>query len=185
MVEGAIPVRRVVTGNDERGRSRVLYDSAAPNVKAWGSPGRCMTDVWVFDECPADISGDCGDGNRDFNFEPPARGAMLRITQAPAKPAAYDPAKDPTALPFHEPKKTPGGTWERGGWNIHRARTHKTETIDYAFCLEGGRILYLDDGEYRLNPGDVVVQLGSWHAWGAVEVPARMVYVMIGARFEE
>ena len=27
------PVRRVVTGNDAQGRSKVLYDSAAPNVK--------------------------------------------------------------------------------------------------------------------------------------------------------
>jgi hypothetical protein len=28
------PIRRVVTGNDAQGRSRVLFDSAAPNVKA-------------------------------------------------------------------------------------------------------------------------------------------------------
>ena len=26
------PIRRVVTGNDAQGRSRVLFDSAAPNV---------------------------------------------------------------------------------------------------------------------------------------------------------
>jgi len=30
------PIRRVVTGNDAHGRSCVLYDSAAPNVKAGG-----------------------------------------------------------------------------------------------------------------------------------------------------
>jgi hypothetical protein len=34
MAEGIKPVRRVVTGNDAQGRSRVLYDSAAPRVNA-------------------------------------------------------------------------------------------------------------------------------------------------------
>jgi naringenin degradation protein FdeH len=32
MTEKPRPIRRVVTGNDGRGRSRVLFDSAAPNV---------------------------------------------------------------------------------------------------------------------------------------------------------
>jgi len=185
MADGAIPIRRVVTGNDEQGRSRVLYDSAAPNVQALGLPGRFMTDVWVFHDCPAEISGDRDDGNQPFHFEPPARGGHLRITQAPAIPPDYDPAKDPAAKPFHPPTRTPGGTLERGGSNSHRIRMHKTETVDYAICLEGGRVLYLDDGERVLMPGEVVVQLGSWHAWGSVRVPGRMAYVMISASFEE
>jgi len=32
MTEKLRPIRRVVTGNDEHGRSRVLFDGAAPNV---------------------------------------------------------------------------------------------------------------------------------------------------------
>jgi hypothetical protein len=34
MAEGIKPIRRVVTGNDAQGRSRVLYDGPAPGVKA-------------------------------------------------------------------------------------------------------------------------------------------------------
>ena len=52
------PIRRVVTGNDAHGRSCVLFDSAAPNVKT--SPfqkGTNMTDIWVFHSCPAVITG--------------------------------------------------------------------------------------------------------------------------------
>ncbi|HWI15060.1 MAG TPA: hypothetical protein VNT02_12445, partial [Burkholderiales bacterium] len=52
------PIRRVVTGNDEHGRSRVLWDSAAPNVNPGAiRPGTCMTDVWVYKTCPAPIGG--------------------------------------------------------------------------------------------------------------------------------
>jgi quercetin dioxygenase-like cupin family protein len=185
MADGAIPIRRVVTGNDEQGRSRVIFDSAAPNVNGLPVPGRYITDVWVFKNCPAVISGDRDDGNLPYNFEPPTHGGHLRLTQAPAKPPDYDPTRDTSVAPLHPPKQAPGGTWERGGQNTHRSRMHKTETVDYAICLQGGRVLVLDDGERLLKPGDVVVQLGSWHSWGAVNATGRMAFVMIGAKFVE
>jgi hypothetical protein len=67
------PIRRVVTGNDANGRSRVLFDSAAPNVNPGAvSKGTCMTDVWVYQSSPAPISGERDDGALPFHFEPPA-----------------------------------------------------------------------------------------------------------------
>ena len=87
------PIRRVVTGNDANGRSRVLFDSAAPNVNPGAvSKGTCMTDVWVYKSAPAPISGERDDGALPFHFEPPEAGGHLRIVQSPAKPAYYDPA---------------------------------------------------------------------------------------------
>jgi hypothetical protein len=72
-------IRRVVTGNDAQGRSCVLYDSAAPNVNPGAiSRGTCMTDIWVYRETPAIISGTRDDGNLPFHFEPPASGGHLR-----------------------------------------------------------------------------------------------------------
>ena len=57
MTEGIKPIRRVVTGNDAQGRSRVLYDSAAPRVKASAfKKGTGMTDIWMFETSPAPIS---------------------------------------------------------------------------------------------------------------------------------
>ena len=94
--DGIKPIRRVVTGNDAQGRSRVLFDSAAPNVNPGAiSQGTCMTDVWVYKSSPAVITGERDDGNLPFHFEPPHAGGHLRIVQSPAKPADYDPAKDP------------------------------------------------------------------------------------------
>ena len=65
------PIRRVVTGNDAQGRSRVLFDSAAPRTKT--SPfqkGTNMTDIWTFDTCPAVITGERDD-------KPDGHGAVL------------------------------------------------------------------------------------------------------------
>jgi uncharacterized cupin superfamily protein len=180
------PIRRVVTGSDERGRSRVLFDSAAPNVNPRAvSPGSGMTDIWVFHSCPAVISGERDDGNLSFNFEPPEHGGHLRIVQSKGRPKDYDPTKDPSAVPVHAPRRRPGGTWDRGGQNAYSAPIHKSETIDYGIVLEGERVLVLDDGERVMRPGDVVVQLGNWHGWSNPQSGSLMAFVMMGAKSED
>ena len=89
-----------------------------------------MTDVWVFDSCPAVITGTRDDGNLPFHFEPPHSGGHLRIVQSDPKPADYDPAADPFLVPEHPPKKTAGGTWEPGGQSLYTTRSHNSETLD-------------------------------------------------------
>ncbi len=178
------PIRRVVTGNDALGRSKVLFDSAAPNVNPNAfKKGTGMTDIWVFDNCPANISGERDDGNLPFHFEPPPNGGHLRIVQSDARRADYDAAKDTFITPPHAPKKSPGGTWERGNQNLYTTRTHKSETIDYGILLSGERTLVLDDGEYHLTAGDCVIQLASWHAWRNMTA-GTMAFVFVAAEFE-
>lgn len=180
------PIRRVVTGNDAQGRSCVLYDSYAPNVNAnTFSKGTGMTDIWVYKSCPAIISGERDDGNLPFQFEPPEEGGHLRIVQSEGKPKDYDPATDPSIVPEHPPKRTEGGSWERGGQNLYTTRLHKTETLDYGILLTGERILVLDDGQYLMKPGDVAIQLGSWHAWANPDMGSQMAFIMMGAKFGE
>lgn len=180
------PIRRVVTGDDAQGRSRVLFDSAAPNVNPQAvRPGSGMTDIWVYHECPAVISGDRDDGNLPFHFEPAARGGHLRIVHGGARPPDYDPAKDTAKVPLHAPVKGHGGTWERGGQNAYSSRIHQTETVDYGILLAGERTLILDDGEYVMQPGDVVVQVGNWHGWSNPRAPSLMAFVMMAATFED
>lgn len=180
------PIRRVVTGNDAQGRSRVLFDSAAPRIKS--SPfqkGTNMTDIWMFDHCPAPISGNRDDGDLPFYFEPPTTGGRLRVVHSAAKPADYNAATDAAVTAAHPPKMTPGGTWERGGQNLYTTRTHKSETLDYGIMLSGERVLLTDDGERALRPGSVVVQIGSWHAWANPREGSEMAFVMMGATFDE
>ena len=184
MAEGIKPVRRVVTGNDAQGRSRVLFDSAAPGVKVSAfKKGTGMTDIWTFDTCPAPLSGDRDDGNLPFHFEPPAAGGRLRIVQSDSKPDSYDASGDTYITKPHPPRRTEGGTWERGGQNLYTTRIHKSETLDYGILLAGERVLWTDAGEYPLQPGDVVVQIGSWHAWSETSQGSQMAFVMMAASF--
>lgn len=179
------PIRRVVTGNDAQGRSRVLFDGPAPNVNPGAvTPSAGMTDVWVFERCPAPISGERDGGNLPFQFEPPPHGGHLRIVQSAGRPADYDPARDASAVALHEPRRRPGGTWDRGGQNAFSSPVHRSETVDYGILLEGERVLLLDDGEHVLRPGDVVVQLGNWHGWTNPREGSIMAFVMMVAERE-
>ena len=186
MSGGIKPVRRVVTGNDAQGRSRVLIDSAAPGVKAnTFKKGTGMTDIWLWEACPAPISGERDDGDVPFHFEPPAQGGRLRIVQSDCKPEHYDAAADTYITAEHAPRKTEGGTWERGKQNLYSTRIHKSETVDYGILLAGERVLLTDAGELVVTPGDVVVQLGSWHAWSDRKYGSQMAFVMMTAKFDD
>ena len=116
MAEGLKPIRRVVIGNDAQGRSRVLWDSAAPNANPQKGKSAGMTDVWVYPSCPVNISVDRDDGALPYHFEPPRAGGHLRIVQSAGKPADYDAASDKDAVARHAPRQNePGGARDRGG----------------------------------------------------------------------
>jgi quercetin dioxygenase-like cupin family protein len=186
MDEGIKPVRRVVTGVDSRGRSRVLFDSPAPRVKASAfKKGTGMTDIWMFEKSPAPLGGERDEGDLPFHFEPPDNGGRLRIVQSDARPGVYDAAQDQHITPEHPPRRTEGGTWERGRQNLFTTRIHKSETLDYGILLSGERILVTDAGEHLLKPGDVCIQIGSWHAWRETTQGSQMAFVMMAGRFAE
>jgi hypothetical protein len=177
------PVRRVVTGHDVEGRSCVLFDSAAPNVNVGGVAASAgMTDVWVFDDCPATITGDRDDGNRTFAFDPPARGGHLRIVQSAGRPENYDRAADATYVRLREARQRPDShTWDAGGQDAFSSPVHRSQSLDYGVVMDGLRTLILGDDRIALEPGDVVVQLGNWHGWTNPDGASRMAFVMMGA----
>src|ERR1700732_4525950 len=100
-----------------------------------------MTEVGFSEPPPAVIRGERDAGTLPFHFEPPAAGGHLRIVQSPAKPAGYDPARDPAAVPLHAPRRRPDGVWDRGGQNAFSSPVHKSETLDYGILLAGERVL--------------------------------------------
>ncbi len=184
MAGGLTPIRRVVTGNDERGRSKVVWDGPAPNThEASMGSGRGHTDLWVYNESPLPLSGD-DDGNLKYVFSGPPEGGHFRVVHARERPADYDPAKDKDLVPAHAAKERPDsrGVWDRGGNSAFSSSMHKTETVDYGIVLAGERELILDDCELVMKPGDVVIQVGAWHQW-RMPKGAMMAFDMIGARF--
>jgi uncharacterized cupin superfamily protein len=178
------PIRRVVTGNDQLGRSKVVWDGPAPNTHEGGTNMSAWTDFWVWYDSPAPLGGDRDDGNLPYDFPGPPQGGHLRVVQGRGCPPNYDAAKDEKLMPLHEPKvRPPGKTWDRGGRNAYTSDMHKTETVDYAILIEGERILRLDDGEINWRPGDIVVQVGAWHQWSSPRQGGSVAYDMIAARF--
>ncbi len=185
MADKLRPIRRIVTGHDENGRSCVLYDSHAPNVNPQANkPGSGMTDIWVFPSCPVDLSVKTDQGKLPFSLEPPPNGGHLRIVQSSAAPQDYDPDKDPAAVPIHPPKAGPHGMEFRGGSNAFRTPIHRSKTLDYGILLEGERMLEMDGTEILMKPGDTVVQLGNWHAWSNPENDTIMAFIMMGATLD-
>lgn len=172
----ARPIRRVVTGHRADGRSTVIADGPALNVKQ-RQAGNASTLLWVTEESPAAISGDADRAARDIGVPPPPYGSIFRIAEFP--PHSGGEVRDNAALlrDFGI-----GEDVARGHPPRHPA-IHRTRTLDYVIVLEGEIDLLLDDGEVRLAAGDVVIQRGTNHAWvNRGDKPCRLGMVFIDAQ---
>lgn len=62
------------------------------------------------------------------------------------------------------------------------ARTHRTESIDYAVVMSGEIDMELDDSVVHLKAGDVLVQRGTIHNWAnRGTAPCVIAFVLIAA----
>jgi quercetin dioxygenase-like cupin family protein len=180
------PIRRVITGNDERGRSKVVWDGPAPGtheaqlpgVSGAGVKGRGHTDFWVWRETPPPLDGKEDAGTWDDEFPGPVGGGHLRVVHWLAKTAEAPP---------NEPYKAPeahGRTWDRGGGNhYNRSYMHKTKSVDYGIMISGERVMELDDCKLTLKPGDIVIDVGAWHLWDSSKMGCMMAFDMFDAEF--
>ncbi len=151
-------VRRVITGHRSDGRSAVLADGAAANVKQRAA-GNASTLLWVTEESPADVSGAADRAAREIGVPPPRRGSIFRIAEFPPDTGGEVRDNETVLRDFGI-----GGDVARGHPPRHPA-IHRTRSLDYVVVLEGEIDLLLDEGEVRLAAGDVVIQRGTNHAW--------------------
>src|SRR5262249_205775 len=83
MAQAPKPIRRVVTGNDAQGRSRVLFDSAPPNVNPRPIvPATSLPHLCLYPPLPARRRR----ATLRFPCEPPAAGGPPPIVQPPGTP---------------------------------------------------------------------------------------------------
>jgi len=154
-----MPVRVVVTGVDDDGRS--IFVSAGPAV---GSDQ--WRDVWL--TAPARRLGAVAEPPGDpLALEPPNGGTAWRVFEVPPDSVMRERmAATAASIPGMEPD----------GF-------HTTDTVDYVMVLEGEIALELDTGEVVLHPGDCVVQRRTRHAWrNRNDRPVRMMAVMVSLR---
>jgi quercetin dioxygenase-like cupin family protein len=171
------PIRRIVTGHDSSGRSRVLFDSRLePAVELPSDVA-----LWITDTTPASTQGDEDPARRPNRLEPPAGGSVFRFVEFPPLAALAHLSAAQVEAFMTGLFAQLGATHTR----TDRGRSpgmHRTGTVDYVVLLSGEVTLLLDEGEVTLRPFDVVVQRGTSHAWeNRGQGPALLAVAMIDA----
>ena len=152
-------VRRVVTGQDAEGRSRIVFDGPAHCVQEMQSmPGVALTDLWETTRAPADNGGDADSVVRPVRLTPPDHGSIFRIVEFPPDSEWRQDADAGAAFA----SIGAGGAPDAGSDDPMR---HKTATIDYIVVVKGAIHAIVDEGEVLLEAGDVFIQRGTMHSW--------------------
>jgi len=174
----AKPVRRVVTGHNQAGKSVILMDGPAPNaVSPPAVPQLVNTVLWITDDSPASNRGseDASPQGRVLGIEPPSRGSVFRIVDLP-------PDKAFEGADARKMMEEVGGGHALDKGQARHALFHKTNTVDYAIVLEGEVWAMLDEGETLMRPGDALIQRGTNHSWSnRGDQNCRIAFILIDA----
>ena len=155
-------LRRIVTDNDSKGRSRVLIDGGAAKLIALEEAG--LAEIWSSSLSEGKLL-DATDrlAAADLRLEPDPGSVKVRwFTVAP-----HDVTKSAEEL---EAAAAFGfGAVGAAHCRVDTTRgamMHKTATLDVIVLVRGEVDLLLDDGEAAsLKPGDVVIQRATNHGW--------------------
>ena len=171
-------VRRVVTGHDGNGMATVIMDGEASCIlQRSNRPGVTLTNLWKSDKSPANMELHDDPVTGPLILHPPKNGTVFRIVQ-------FDP-EDPLTLATLDGK----AAFEEMGAGanvVEGARhpfMHRTDSLDYAVVLTGEIYMMMDEDEYLLKAGDVVVQQGTNHAWSnRGSEPCQIAFILIDAK---
>jgi mannose-6-phosphate isomerase-like protein (cupin superfamily) len=171
------PVRRILTGHNEAGRSIIVMDGPAPDqLQSLFSPAYWSTLIWETDRSPASNRGteDTAPAGKRVPTPPRHRGgSVFRISDIPPDREYGDPSKIDIGVQ--------GAHTTEAGRKRHFL-FHKTDTVDYAIVLEGEIWAMMDEGEVLMKPGDVLVQRGTHHSWSnRSDRICRMAFILIDA----
>lgn len=170
-------LRRIVTANDDAGRSHIMIDGGPAAEFRTGDLGG-LHEIWHDEASGAIDASACGDKGAGTPILSPDNGKVkIRWFTAGQSPEGAPPEMiaDLTRQAFiaigagdHQPDTSK-----------HPAM-HTTHTLDAIILVKGHVRLILDKEETVIGPGDVVIQRATNHAW-AVEgdEPALFVAVLV------
>lgn len=178
-------VRRVVTGHDENGKAIVISDGNAANVvRPAHRPGVAIHNIWRLDSAPAKVHGPEETTARAISLLPPTNGSVFRVIEFPPEKGWIDEV-DVGAAKAAWDSVGAGHVGDHSEGAPHPLM-HRTETVDFALCLEGEIYLVLDDSEVLIRAGDTVIQRGTNHAWSNRSAAVcRMMFVLVDGTFED
>src|SRR5262249_17647121 len=164
MAEAPKRIRRIVTADDERGRSVAISDGPVADVVSDPArPGFSSTRIWVTDGSPARIAHAREALVLPHRIEPPPRGSVCRIVTFPPDDTFRGRVGKSEVAAFFAAIGSPGAPPFPG--NAPDPYMQRTRTLDFCLVLEGEITLVLDTEEVQLSAGDTVVQRGTNHAW--------------------
>lgn len=166
--EGPKRTRRIVTGENAEGRSYFVSDGPTPNHFIAGYAPSFVQVAWATGEGAAKGEEPAPQGHV-FGFHSHG-GSILRIVDFPP-----DDSYDEGALTeFLDANKVRDPGKPRHFW------FHKTESLDYAICLEGEICAMMDEGETIMRAGDVLIQRATNHSWSnRSDKPCRMAFILL------
>ncbi|MHC8380483.1 cupin domain-containing protein [Pseudomonas sp. LB3P14] len=174
-------IRRVVTGQNQVGRSVIVSDGPAMALPWDGWPGQGVTYIWGNTETPADNTDMRPPEERgEIAILPPGSGAAFIIMHIPPiseleamTPEQRERVTIPVARTFPNAMELDTSK----GYGMHG-----TDTQDWLILLSGELTLMVDEGEVTLKPFDTVIQGGTNHGWvNRGKVPAVLLSAVIGA----
>jgi hypothetical protein len=160
--EGVKPARRIVCGDREPGRSSLISDGPAPDVRLDPArPGFASQRMWVTDDTPAKIVAETL--HLPHTLEPPRNGSVLRVVTLPPDDVWKGKAGEREVRAFFQSMGSPGAcAYSREAPHPYM---QKTKTLDFCIVLEGEVVLQLDTQEVRMKAGEIAIVRGSRHAW--------------------
>jgi mannose-6-phosphate isomerase-like protein (cupin superfamily) len=164
MNEKANAVRRIVTVDDESGKSVAINDGPSPDVRTDPArPGYVSTRIWITDRTPARITGVRETLDSPHTLEPPAGGSVCRVVTFPPDDSFRRKIGAREVQSFFARMGSPEASTYRP--DAPHPYMQKTRTLDFCLIVEGEITLVLDTEEVVLKAGDTVVQRGTNHAW--------------------
>jgi hypothetical protein len=160
--DASAPIRRVVTGQDESGKSIIASDTSVPPIVAPLLPATAFFNLWGADAMPT--LPDAGAEPSYRTWFPPVGGFRFELIALPPD-GTPQPIDENPAEALAETNRVLPGLMQamdpaHPGW-------HSTDTIDLIYVVSGACVLKLDGGETaQLRTGDVLIQNGARHAWG-------------------
>jgi len=169
--------RRVVTGHDANGVATVIMDSTAECIlQRPNRPGVTLTNFWQSETTPARMERHDDPVTGPLVLHPPKNGSVFRTVQ-------FDP-ENPEELAKLDGKSA-FAEMGAGANIVEGARhpfMHRTDSLDYAVVLSGEIYMMMDQEEFLLKAGDVVVQQGTNHAWSNRGTkPCVIAFILIDA----
>jgi mannose-6-phosphate isomerase-like protein (cupin superfamily) len=177
-------IKRVVTGHDAAGKAVMCMVGAAPTtVEIAAIPGTVFHEMWNTAGTPAAVDSGPDVTLKPLSLKPPANGSVIRIVDIPPDTVeflAHGAARMHSAF-------SQIGDAAASTVHAHSAHPlmHRTESVDYGIVIEGQVTLILDDTETTLEPGDVVIQRGTNHAWAnRTGRTARMAFILLDGKYD-